>query len=1063
MPQTNNEDQNSNMKFRIQEYAIQSNSTKNLTPINKQNLNTNIDEQIQANLDQRQFAQLHRDDQINSVEKDNSQLKSEQNNFKILQIKDENFDETGFKNPNNFLVKTTFKDNQKNNQYLQNTKNEPELVTKNNNDPSNHNNNIIYDQIKKNLNLNLINDSKTPNKNVNLNQNEILDESVRQSIQQDHSPQIYYQNQQRLKKHQKINELIEEINTLDSVVKSRKSFDDYADFMKILRQSTQNGSFNNFSSFQNYGNNINQFGKNQGVDQNPQQQQQEQINKIDLNHNQIAQQKYKDEDIEINNQQTLQQQNNISDIFNNEKLQEFMQEISKKLGESQQNQQIQMKKSFQEIKEDLKQEILEQYQQILQQQLQQSLQFQQLNQNQNQCQQQLDQQDQSQDKNESSHHQKNNLQEQNQFNGQKSNYNNTEHFQNSNNSSMQKQIQDNNKDLQIIQQPQINNQNDSDIKENIDPNISLYQSTQKSKNSFQSQSSVRGNQPAHKENMIFYYEVKIVGMSQGENQDIVIGIGPEKYPQNKQPGQSLKHGLSYGYKCNGNIIYQMKEESQNFEPFGQGDIIGCGINFLKKQLFWTKNGNLVGSLPDQLDSFSLQDYYCLAGVHYFGDKLSFNFGKEDFKLKDEKKKAKLEIKQKLKIQEQNKKNEKQEESKQQEQNNDIEFQEEYIENQSANEDEKFKIKFEQFEKKYNKIQTQDEKNKQDLSINNQQQQINESNMEIEINNHKQIQQHIDINQDLYEKTKQEYQNNKEQNISNDYTLLQAEIEKQIRQQKEKSDYQDQQSEQNQKQDQQQKQTQQLSLFLENQNNLNKNINNNKISDEIIQNNYLNESQSLHVQQNKQQQQKNQQEIQLQKDEKNLNQDQISSCSSSSTSLSSDSSNSSTLSFANQINQFSSNSQDQLLNTQISLDKNQTDICGLNILQDKTENGLNTIKNQQYVQSKNELLQQQDNKIQGQNTDENDVKLKYQLEKLEYLKNSKEKINLKQQKKYLQSQLLEQFGLDILKSSQNDNNSKQCQFKHLKQILDTYYQQINKINLQLLLEQQKSHNITDLIH
>lgn len=29
---------------------------------------------------------------------------------------------------------------------------------------------------------------------------------------------------------------------------------------------------------------------------------------------------------------------------------------------------------------------------------------------------------------------------------------------------------------------------------------------------------------------------------------------------------------------------------------GKGDVIGCGLNFMTKELFWTKNGELVGMI-----------------------------------------------------------------------------------------------------------------------------------------------------------------------------------------------------------------------------------------------------------------------------------------------------------------------------------------------------------------------------------------------------------------------------------------------------------------------------------
>ena len=43
-----------------------------------------------------------------------------------------------------------------------------------------------------------------------------------------------------------------------------------------------------------------------------------------------------------------------------------------------------------------------------------------------------------------------------------------------------------------------------------------------------------------------------------------------------------------GYVRTSTTIWE--RERDKFEPFGKGDTIGCGVDFEKSTVFWTKNG-----------------------------------------------------------------------------------------------------------------------------------------------------------------------------------------------------------------------------------------------------------------------------------------------------------------------------------------------------------------------------------------------------------------------------------------------------------------------------------------
>jgi Ran-binding protein 9/10 len=60
----------------------------------------------------------------------------------------------------------------------------------------------------------------------------------------------------------------------------------------------------------------------------------------------------------------------------------------------------------------------------------------------------------------------------------------------------------------------------------------------------------------------------------------------------KQPGWD---NHSFGYSSNGKIYYKGRENGRPYGPFFEdGDIIGCGMNYIKKEIFFTKNGKYLG-------------------------------------------------------------------------------------------------------------------------------------------------------------------------------------------------------------------------------------------------------------------------------------------------------------------------------------------------------------------------------------------------------------------------------------------------------------------------------------
>jgi len=89
-----------------------------------------------------------------------------------------------------------------------------------------------------------------------------------------------------------------------------------------------------------------------------------------------------------------------------------------------------------------------------------------------------------------------------------------------------------------------------------------------------------------------YFEIFVEFLEKGGR--IAIGVTQESFPlAGKLPGSEQN---SFGYCSFRGSILEDGDKFQEFGPsFGEGDVIGCGINIKNKSIFWSKNGHFVGS------------------------------------------------------------------------------------------------------------------------------------------------------------------------------------------------------------------------------------------------------------------------------------------------------------------------------------------------------------------------------------------------------------------------------------------------------------------------------------
>lgn len=107
---------------------------------------------------------------------------------------------------------------------------------------------------------------------------------------------------------------------------------------------------------------------------------------------------------------------------------------------------------------------------------------------------------------------------------------------------------------------------------------------------------------------------------------------------------------SWGYMSDdGNLLCGNSSNPKKYGPtFGNGDVIGCGINFHKGNLFFTRNGNLLSACFCHVPSIATTDtalsrslgtaaqniksdrFYPAVGLKRCGDHVRVNFGQSQF-------------------------------------------------------------------------------------------------------------------------------------------------------------------------------------------------------------------------------------------------------------------------------------------------------------------------------------------------------------------------------------------------------------------------------------------------
>jgi hypothetical protein len=125
-------------------------------------------------------------------------------------------------------------------------------------------------------------------------------------------------------------------------------------------------------------------------------------------------------------------------------------------------------------------------------------------------------------------------------------------------------------------------------------------------------SAIQGNRPAmfHCETLLYYFEITIID-DFDDDDGVAIGFTNDNFKKDRAPGWDLN---TYGYHSdNGKLLHnsgqiaysdKMKQFGKNFDTttFTKGDVVGAGINYLKRNVYFIKNNKLVGRIPYNLEN-----------------------------------------------------------------------------------------------------------------------------------------------------------------------------------------------------------------------------------------------------------------------------------------------------------------------------------------------------------------------------------------------------------------------------------------------------------------------------
>ncbi|KAI4332306.1 hypothetical protein L6164_017228 [Bauhinia variegata] len=154
---------------------------------------------------------------------------------------------------------------------------------------------------------------------------------------------------------------------------------------------------------------------------------------------------------------------------------------------------------------------------------------------------------------------------------------------------------------------------------------------------------IQANKPAPTKRLVYYFELYV--KDAGAKGQIAIGFTTENFKMRRQPGWEAN---SCGYHGDDGLLYRGHGKGEAFGPtYTSGDIVGGGINYATQEFFFTKNGQVVGTVYKEIKG----PLFPTIAVHSQNEEVHVNFGQKPFALDLKEFEAQERMKQQLKIEE----------------------------------------------------------------------------------------------------------------------------------------------------------------------------------------------------------------------------------------------------------------------------------------------------------------------------------------------------------------------------------------------------------------------------
>ncbi|KAJ8660037.1 hypothetical protein O0I10_004264 [Lichtheimia ornata] len=138
---------------------------------------------------------------------------------------------------------------------------------------------------------------------------------------------------------------------------------------------------------------------------------------------------------------------------------------------------------------------------------------------------------------------------------------------------------------------------------------------------------VRSNRPIPELCDVFYFEAKV--MDAGRHGFIVVGVCSDQADLEQLPGWGTD---TWGYHADDGRAFDGNSGNDQGLPFGPGytvlDVIGCGIDMQRRDIFYTKNGRFIGRAFHAV-RFGIDLHPCI-GLNSPGESVVVNFGNQPF-------------------------------------------------------------------------------------------------------------------------------------------------------------------------------------------------------------------------------------------------------------------------------------------------------------------------------------------------------------------------------------------------------------------------------------------------